>query len=213
MNPRKTTIAILAALSVSLALADDITLSNGKVLHNAKIINQDAASVTIKHSTGIARVMIPELPPELRTKLNYDPDNARAALEKEQREISALSVQRAAELAQSKLSESQEKQYQAAVELWQKSLVTITGKIQQITEDGIYLYRENDTHPVFIKHADPGGVYVDGDIVSIKAAPCAAYQYGNVRGSSSTVRAFDAAPPPRPTQEEKGRGEVLGNHR
>jgi len=167
-----------------------------------KIINQDAASVTIRHSTGIARVMIPELPPELRTKLHYDPDNAKAALENEQREISALNVQKAAELALSKLSESQEKQYQAAVELWQKSLATIKGKIQQITEDGIFLYRENDTHPVFIKHADPGG-YVDGDIVSIQAAPCAAYQYGNVRGSGSTVRAFDAAPPPRPTPEEK----------
>ena len=113
--------------------------------------------MTIRHSTGIARVMIPELPPELRTKLHYDPDNAKAALENEQREISALNVQRAAELAQSKLSESQEKQYQAAVELWQKSLATIKGKIQQITEDGIFLYRENDTHPVFIKHADPGG--------------------------------------------------------
>ena len=158
--------------------------------------------MTIRHSTGIARVMIPELPPELRTKLHYDPDNAKAALENEQREISALNVQRAAELAQSKLSESQEKQYQAAVELWQKSLATIKGKIQQITEDGIFLYRENDTHPVFIKHADPGG-YVDGDIVSIQAAPCAAYQYGDVRGSGSTVRAFDAAPPPRPTPEEK----------
>ena len=114
--------------------------------------------------------MIPELPPELRTKFHYDPDIAKAALDKERREISAVKVQMAGELAQSKLSESQEKQYQAPVELWQKSLVTIKGKIQQITEDGILLFRENDTHPVFIKDADPGG-YVDGDIVSIQAAP------------------------------------------
>jgi len=33
--------------------ADDITLADGKtIFHNAKIISHDAASVSIKHSTG-----------------------------------------------------------------------------------------------------------------------------------------------------------------
>ena len=37
MNPWKTTIAILAALSVSLALADDFKTNNGKEYKNATV--------------------------------------------------------------------------------------------------------------------------------------------------------------------------------
>jgi len=159
------TFLILIVCFASIAMADDITLSDGKVLHNAKIISQDAASVTIKHSTGIARVMMPELPKELRDKLNYDPDQAQNLLDKEQRATAAMNAQMAAELAKVNVTEAEKKAYQSAFEAWQKSLVTIKGRISQITEDGILLYRENDNHPVFIKHADPGG-YVDGDVNS-----------------------------------------------
>jgi hypothetical protein len=50
-------IPVLLAVTVR---ADDITLADGKtVFHNAKIVSQDAASVTIRHSTGIARVTNP----------------------------------------------------------------------------------------------------------------------------------------------------------
>jgi hypothetical protein len=59
--PRHSVKAIICLLTVlllfaSVARADDIKLADGKtVFHNAKIISQDAASVTIKHSTGVAR--------------------------------------------------------------------------------------------------------------------------------------------------------------
>jgi hypothetical protein len=84
----KTLVYLITALLlfvVSMA-ADDITLVDGKtVFHNAKIINDDAQSVTIKHSTGIARVMIPELPAELRAQFKYDPDAAKQAAAQEEK--------------------------------------------------------------------------------------------------------------------------------
>jgi len=181
--------------------ADDITLTNGKTLHNAKITSSDAATVTIKYSTGIIRVMIPELPPEVRSKIKYDSDEAAKQLQNEQRTTADASAMSAREIEAARKRDTEQKAYDAALEAWQKSLVTIRGTLQQVTEDGILVFRENDKHPVFIKHADPGG-YVDGDIVSIQAAPCSPYAYGNVRGGGSTVRAFDAAPPPRPSSEE-----------
>ena len=43
MNPRKTTIAVLAALSVSLALADDFETINGKEYKNVEVGRQGRA--------------------------------------------------------------------------------------------------------------------------------------------------------------------------
>src|SRR5881392_4002327 len=72
---------LMAALLCTVAIrADEITLTDGKtVFHNAKIISQDTGSVQIKHSRGIARVMIADLPPELRAQFKYDPKAATRA--------------------------------------------------------------------------------------------------------------------------------------
>ena len=185
-------IPVLLAVTVR---ADDITLADGKtVFHNAKIVSQDAASVTIRHSTGIARVTIPELPPEVRAKIKYDSDEAAKLLQNEQRRIAEMNVRAARELAESGKRDTEDKEAYATREAWQNALQRVSGKITQITEDGVFILQDNANHVVFIKHANAGN-YVDGDYVSVFAAPCRSYQYGNVRGSGSTVRAFDAAPP------------------
>jgi hypothetical protein len=62
MNPRKTTIAILAALSVSLALADDFKTINGKEYKNVTVSRVEADGIVIKGKWGISKVYFVELP-------------------------------------------------------------------------------------------------------------------------------------------------------
>lgn len=191
----KILIYVIPALLAVTVRADDITLADGKtVFHNAKIVSQDAASVTIRHSVGIARVMIPELPPELRAKIKYDSDEAAKLLQNEQRSTAQMNVLAARDIAESRKRDTEEKEAYATREAWQKSLQRMSGKITQITDEGVFILQDNAEHVVFIKHANAGN-YVDGDYVSVFAAPCGSYNYSNVRGSGSTVRAFDAAPP------------------
>jgi hypothetical protein len=71
---------IIAFLLPLIGRAEDIKLPAGPVYKNAKIIRSDAASVTIQHSSGIARVMIPDLPEELRSKYPYDSEAAKKLL-------------------------------------------------------------------------------------------------------------------------------------
>ena len=57
MNPRKATIAILAALSVSLALADDFKTNSGKEYKNATVTQVEADGIVIKTKVGISKTL------------------------------------------------------------------------------------------------------------------------------------------------------------
>jgi len=183
--------AVLLFFSTAQLRADDITLVDGKtVYHNAKIINYDAASVTIKHSAGIARVMIPDLPPELRAQFKYDADAANKALADEKAQADARI---AAQIVQQASHAGLNAQAQADQD-WKRSLVRVTGTIFQITTDGVFIRLSVGDQLVFVKHANPGNC-IDGDFVSVEAAPSGSYQYTDVNGSTRTIRAFDSAPP------------------
>jgi hypothetical protein len=71
MNPRKTTIAILAALSVSLALADDFKTINGKEYKNATVSRVEPDGIIVKTKSGISKVYFTELPKEVQERFHY----------------------------------------------------------------------------------------------------------------------------------------------
>ena len=77
MSPRKTTIAILAALSVSLALADDFKTNNGKEYKNATISRVEPDGIVVKFRGGIVKIPFTDLSEELRRKYNYNREAAR----------------------------------------------------------------------------------------------------------------------------------------
>jgi hypothetical protein len=79
MNPPKTTIAILAALSVSLALADDFKTNNSKEYKNAIVTQVDPDGIIVRTKTGISKLYFAELPEDVRTRYHYDPEKAAAA--------------------------------------------------------------------------------------------------------------------------------------
>jgi hypothetical protein len=79
VNPRKTTIAILAALSVSLALADDFKTNNGKEYKNAIVTQVDPDGIVVRTKTAISKLYFPELPEDVQKRYHYDPAKAAAA--------------------------------------------------------------------------------------------------------------------------------------
>ena len=78
MNPQKTTIAILAALSASLALADDFKTVNGKEYKDATVTQVEPDGIVVKTKSGISKLYFQELPKEVQQRFNYDPGKANA---------------------------------------------------------------------------------------------------------------------------------------
>jgi hypothetical protein len=77
MNARKTIIAILAALSVSVALADDFKTIDGKEYKNVTVSRVEPDGIIVKTKSGISKVYFTELPKDVQERFGYDP--ARAA--------------------------------------------------------------------------------------------------------------------------------------
>jgi hypothetical protein len=73
MQYRKTTLAILAALSTSLALADDFKTTNGKEYKNVTVSRVEPDGIVITFSGGIVKIPFTELSPENQTKYGYEP--------------------------------------------------------------------------------------------------------------------------------------------
>jgi hypothetical protein len=69
-------LAILAALSASIALADDFKTTNGKEYKNAKISRVEPDCIVIAFSGGIVKIPFTELSKELQEKYHYDPEAA-----------------------------------------------------------------------------------------------------------------------------------------
>jgi hypothetical protein len=65
------TLAILAALSVSMALAEDFKTINGKEYKNATITRVEGDGIVIRTKTGISKVYFTELPKEVQQKFHY----------------------------------------------------------------------------------------------------------------------------------------------
>jgi len=71
MNPRKTTITILALLSASLALAEDVKTVSGKIYKDATISHVEADGIVLRTKTGISKVYFAELPKDVQERFHY----------------------------------------------------------------------------------------------------------------------------------------------
>jgi hypothetical protein len=68
-----TTLAILAVLSASLALADDVKTISGKEYKNATINRVEPDGIVLKTKTGISKLYFVELPKEVQERFHFDP--------------------------------------------------------------------------------------------------------------------------------------------
>ena len=67
-----TTLAILAVLSASLALAEDFKTINGKIYKDATISRVEADGIVLRTKTGISKVYFIELPKDIQERFRYD---------------------------------------------------------------------------------------------------------------------------------------------
>lgn len=79
----------VALLATSLAAGMDLTLSDGRVLHDAHFVRQDAATVTFRHAGGFAQLEKQKLPPELRAQFPLDEAQARIDADRHAAEVKA----------------------------------------------------------------------------------------------------------------------------
>jgi hypothetical protein len=117
MNPQKTTIAILAALTVSLALADDFKTNSGKEYKNATVTQVEADGIVIKTKGGISKLYFTELPKDVQERFHYDPAQAaaaQAAAVRQTQELNQFNSQQEELAKQQKAANA--KQYQQGVE-------------------------------------------------------------------------------------------------
>jgi hypothetical protein len=67
----KTTLAIVAALSVSLALAEDFKTLNGKEYKGVTVSRVEADGIVLRTKTGITKVYFTELPKDVQERFRY----------------------------------------------------------------------------------------------------------------------------------------------
>jgi hypothetical protein len=71
-------LAIMAALSASLVLAEDFKTINGKEYKNATVSHIEADGIVVKTKSGIAKIYFVELPKEVQARFGYDADKLKA---------------------------------------------------------------------------------------------------------------------------------------
>jgi hypothetical protein len=74
-----TTLAILAVLSASLALAEDFKTVRGKLYKDATIVRVEADGIVLKTKTGISKVYFIELPKDVQERFHPTPAHPRPA--------------------------------------------------------------------------------------------------------------------------------------
>jgi hypothetical protein len=75
----KTTLAILASVSVSLVIADDFKTINGKKYKDATVSRVEPDGIVLKTKSGISKVYFAELPKEVQERFLPTPPKIGAA--------------------------------------------------------------------------------------------------------------------------------------
>jgi hypothetical protein len=81
-----TTLAILAVLSASLALAEDFKTIKGKVYKDATISRVDADGIVLRTKTGISKVYFIELPKDVQERFHPRPSPTKTVAAQRERE-------------------------------------------------------------------------------------------------------------------------------
>ena len=125
MKYSKTPLAILAALSASLALADDFKTIDGKEYKNVTVSRVEPDGIVLKSKSGILKVYFTELPKEVQERFHYDAQQA-AQYTAQTIEENKLSRQQEAEEAQKRAEQAaaqlamRRQQQQAEIERQQR---------------------------------------------------------------------------------------------
>jgi hypothetical protein len=87
----KAALAILAALSASLAVADDFKTIDGKEYKNVTVSRVEPDGIVLKNKSGIAKVYFVELPKDVQERFNYNPASVSAQSSRRNANVPATS--------------------------------------------------------------------------------------------------------------------------
>lgn len=91
---------LLPLAAALLCRAEDFTLADGTVLHEARVVRKDGESATIAHTTGVQRISYDRLSPELQVRLELTPEAVKA-----RREAARLEEKRRSEARERKAAQ------------------------------------------------------------------------------------------------------------
>jgi hypothetical protein len=94
MKHCQTTLAILAALFASIALADDFKAIDGKEYKNVKVKRVEPDGIVLITKSGTSKLYFTELPKEVQERFHYNPANAAAQSVEQNANLTARSSQR-----------------------------------------------------------------------------------------------------------------------
>ncbi|PYJ71234.1 MAG: hypothetical protein DME75_07795, partial [Verrucomicrobia bacterium] len=83
-------LVILAALSVSIALADDFKTTDGKEYKNVNVSRVEPDGIVLKSKSGISKVYFVELPKEVQERFHYN--TAKAAQQRVQQQQPSVPI-------------------------------------------------------------------------------------------------------------------------
>jgi hypothetical protein len=160
MNPPKTTLAIIAVLSVSVALADDFKTMDGKEYKNATITCVEPDGIVVKTKSGISKLYFAELPQDVQQRFHYNPQTATAysaqqavqyELYQKQQEAARyrqedVEAQNRANIAQQHAANAQAQVAQDNELVRQQQEAAREGNRHQEALDAISAYRATHTH-------------------------------------------------------------------
>src|SRR6266404_7753883 len=90
----KATLAILAALSASIALADDFKTTDGTEYKNVTVSRVEPDGLVLSSKSGISKVYFTELPKEVQERFHYNAAEAAAYSAEQVANSEAFSKQR-----------------------------------------------------------------------------------------------------------------------
>lgn len=89
----KRTALLVSLLLLTSLFADDIKTTDGNTYKDAQVVEQDASTVTIKHSSGFSKINRSALPDDIQKKYGNDPNDPaklRARITDLEKQISVL---------------------------------------------------------------------------------------------------------------------------
>ncbi|WP_043585312.1 hypothetical protein [Geminisphaera colitermitum] len=110
----------------------DITLADGRVLKNAKILNHTPALAAVLHADGMSSVPLDQLPKDVQERLGYSSEKAASYTAQQE----ATRAKYAAE----------EKEKARLAEL-EKTRVTLFGRVDGVGVEGVLIYCEEPYSP------------------------------------------------------------------
>ena len=126
----KTVVAILAAVSASLTLADDFKTINGKQYKDATVTHVEPDGIVVKTKSGISKLYFQELPKDVQERFLYD--SAQAARFATQQ---ATATQQNAALAEQERQQRQQAQRQQEQQRPAEAMTRNTRTVLEVESD------------------------------------------------------------------------------